>query len=58
VFAGAYGGGEAGTIANSGKKKFESGQARPKKPLPKRNAGKRAPGDKPKTEGSFLKENG
>ncbi len=55
----AYGGGGAGTIADSGKKKFENGQARPKKPLPKRNAGERAPGDKPKSslkaEGSFLK---
>ncbi len=43
LFVGTYGGGGEGTIADSGKKKFENKQARPKKPLPKRNAGKKHP---------------
>ena len=58
----AYGCGGAGTIADSGKTKFKNGQARPRKPLPKRIAWTRAPGHKPKSslkaKGSFLKGKG
>jgi hypothetical protein len=55
--AGDYGGGGAGIVAEP-KKKFGNGQEPPKKQVPKRAAGERAP-EKPKsalkTEGSFLK---
>jgi len=58
----AYGGEGARTIADASKKNFENGQARPKKPLPKRIARVKAPGDKPKpsikAQGLFLKGKG
>ncbi len=55
--AGAYGGGGAGRVAEP-EKKFGNGQP-PKKQVPKRGAGEKAPGERPKptlkAEVSFLK---